>query len=57
MVKKFPEVIHDDLPKVPLKTEIDIDTHTIPDIRRTFISPHRMTPAELKELKELLKDL
>ncbi|KAH0685627.1 hypothetical protein KY284_016180 [Solanum tuberosum] len=57
VVNKIIEVFPKDLPRVPHEREIDfgiylnIDTHTI------SILPYRMATAEIKELKEQLKDL
>ncbi|KAH0632967.1 hypothetical protein KY284_035753 [Solanum tuberosum] len=57
VVKEFPKVYPDDLPGVPHEREIDFDIDIIPHTRPVSISPYRMAPAELKELKEQLKDL
>ncbi|XP_049395431.1 uncharacterized protein LOC125859676 [Solanum stenotomum] len=57
IVKEFPEVFSDDIPGVPHEREIDFSINIIPDTRPIFIPPYRMAPAELKELKEQLKDL
>ncbi|KAG5568314.1 hypothetical protein H5410_064671 [Solanum commersonii] len=57
VVKEFPEVFLDDLPGVPPEREIDFDIDLLPDTCPIFIPPYRMAPAELKELKEQLKDL
>ena len=57
MVKDFPEVFPDDLPRVLPKREIDFGIDIIPDTRPIFIPPYKMAPAELKDLKEQLKDL
>ena len=52
IVKEFPEVFADNLPSVPPESEIDFGTDIIPDTLPISILPHRMAPAELKELKE-----
>ncbi|KAH0667604.1 hypothetical protein KY285_028810 [Solanum tuberosum] len=52
-----PDVVTDDLPGVPPEREIDFDIDVLPDTRPISIPPSRMAPAELKELKEQLKDL
>ncbi|KAH0776371.1 hypothetical protein KY290_007782 [Solanum tuberosum] len=57
IVKEFPEVFPDDLPGVPPEREIDFSIDIIPDTRLISIPPYRMAPAELKELKQQLKDL
>ncbi|KAH0723877.1 hypothetical protein KY290_005311 [Solanum tuberosum] len=57
VVNKFPEVFPEDLPKVPLEREIDLGIDLLPDTQPIPIPPYKMAPAELKELKEQLKDL
>ncbi|KAH0715889.1 hypothetical protein KY284_008794 [Solanum tuberosum] len=57
VVKEFPEVFPDDLPEVPLDRKIDFGIDLLPDTRPISIPTYRMAPAELKELKEQLKDL
>ncbi|WMV54696.1 hypothetical protein MTR67_048081 [Solanum verrucosum] len=57
IVREFPEVFPDDLPGVPPEREIDFSIDIIPDTRPISIPSCRMTPAELKELKEQLKDM
>ncbi|KAH0694961.1 hypothetical protein KY285_022058 [Solanum tuberosum] len=57
IVREFPEVFPDDLPGIPPEREIDFGIDLIPDTRPISIPPYRMAPAELKELKEQLKDL
>ncbi|KAH0689359.1 hypothetical protein KY289_016717 [Solanum tuberosum] len=57
VVKEFPEVFPDDLPGVPPEREIDFGVDLIPDTRPISIPPYIMALAELKELKEQLKDL
>ncbi|KAH0652759.1 hypothetical protein KY289_030437 [Solanum tuberosum] len=57
IVNEFPEVFLDDLPGIPLEREIDFGINLIPDTQPISIPPYRMAPAELKELKEQLKDL
>ncbi|WMV24835.1 hypothetical protein MTR67_018220 [Solanum verrucosum] len=42
---------------VPSEREIESDIDILPDTRPISILPYRMAPAELKELKEQLKDL
>ncbi|WMV50937.1 hypothetical protein MTR67_044322 [Solanum verrucosum] len=52
----FPEVFPEDLPGVPPEREIDFGIDLLPDTQPISIPPYRMAPAELKELKEQLKD-
>ena len=55
MVKEFPKVFPDDLPKVPPEREIDFGIDINQDTRLIPIQPYRMAPSELKEqLKDLL---
>ena len=53
----FPQVFSDDLPGVPPERETDFSIDILPDTRPISIPPYKMAPAELKELKEQLKDL
>ena len=53
----FSEVFPEDLPGVPPKRKIDFGIDLLPDTQPISIPPYRMAPAELKELKEQLKDL
>ena len=57
VVCEFPEVFSEDLPRVLPEMEIDFGVDLCPDTQPIFIPPYRMAPAELKELKEQLKDL
>ncbi len=57
VVNEFPEVFPEDLPRVPPEREIDFGIDLLPDTQPISIPPYRMAPAELKELKEQLKDL
>ncbi|WMV07899.1 hypothetical protein MTR67_001284, partial [Solanum verrucosum] len=53
IVNEFPE----DLRRVPPGTEIDFEIDLLPNTQPISIPPYRMAPAELKKLKEHLKDL
>ncbi|XP_070047378.1 uncharacterized protein [Nicotiana tomentosiformis] len=57
VVKEFSEVIPDELPGIPRDREINFGIDVMLGMRSISIPPYRMTPAELKELKEQLKDL
>ncbi|KAH0733004.1 hypothetical protein KY289_004192 [Solanum tuberosum] len=57
VVSEFPKIFPDDLPGVPSERKIDFGIDIFLDTRHISIPPYRMAPAELKELKEKLKDL
>ncbi|KAH0677011.1 hypothetical protein KY285_024812 [Solanum tuberosum] len=57
IVNEFPEVFLDDLLGVLPVREINFGIYILPDSRPISIPPYKMAPAELKELKEQLKDL
>ncbi|XP_070002786.1 uncharacterized protein [Nicotiana sylvestris] len=57
VVNEFLEVFPDELPGIPPDREIDFGIDVFPDTRPISIPPYRMAPAELRELKEQLKDL
>ena len=57
VVNKFSDVFLEDLPGVSPIREIDFGIELLPDTQPKFISPYRMALAELRELKEQLKDL
>ena len=48
IVKEFPEVFVDDLPRVLPVREIDFDIDVIPNTRHIYILLYRLDPAELK---------
>ncbi|WMV50330.1 hypothetical protein MTR67_043715 [Solanum verrucosum] len=57
IVNEFPEVFPEDLPGVPPKREIDFGIDLLLDTQPILISHYIMALAELKELKDKLKDL
>ncbi|XP_070004302.1 uncharacterized protein [Nicotiana sylvestris] len=56
VVRKFPEVFPADLLGMPPNRDIDFCIDLAPGTQPISISPYRMTPPELKELKEQLQD-
>ena len=54
---EFLEVFLEDLLGVHHERDIEFGIDLLPYIKTIFIPPRRMAPAELKELKEQLKDL
>ncbi|XP_070054503.1 uncharacterized protein [Nicotiana tomentosiformis] len=57
VVNEFPEVFPDKLPEIPPDREINFRIDLMPCTQSISIPPYRMAPAELRELKEQLKDL
>ena len=57
IVSELQDVFSNDLPGVTSTWEIDFGIDLETDTKPISISPHKMTPAELKELKLKLKDL
>nr|XP_009802235.1 PREDICTED: uncharacterized protein LOC104247816 [Nicotiana sylvestris] len=57
VVNEFPDVFIDELPGIPLDRIINFGIDVVPDNQPISIPPYRMAPAELRELKEQLKDL
>ncbi|XP_070022544.1 uncharacterized protein [Nicotiana sylvestris] len=57
VVREFPEVFPNDLPGLPPKRIIDFSIDLMSGTLSISIPPYRMTPAELNELREQLKDL
>ncbi|WMV24069.1 hypothetical protein MTR67_017454 [Solanum verrucosum] len=56
-MSEFPEVFLDDLPRVSPEREIDFGIDILLGTRPISIPPYIMALAELKKLKEQLKDL
>ena len=54
VVKSFPDVFSDDLPDLPPDREIEFEINIVPEVTPISKFLYRMTPAELKELKEQL---
>ena len=57
IVKEFPDVFLDDISGLPPDREIEFVIELIPGTEPISISPYRMAPAELKELKARLEEL
>ncbi|XP_070007599.1 uncharacterized protein [Nicotiana sylvestris] len=51
IVNEFPKVFPKDLPGIPPDREIDFGIDLLPGTKPISITPYRMAPAELKELK------
>ena len=57
VVNEFPDVFPEELPGLPPKREIDFAIEVCPGTSQISISPYRMAPAELAELKKQLEEL
>ena len=55
VVCEFPKIFPEDLPGLPPKREIDFGIDLLPYTQPIYILPYRLSPAELKELKDQLK--
>ncbi|KAF3655040.1 hypothetical protein FXO38_14859 [Capsicum annuum] len=53
VVREFPDVFPENLPRVPIEREINFGIDLFPDTQPIFIPPYRMAPTELKEPLEL----
>ncbi|KAJ9131035.1 hypothetical protein P3X46_033839, partial [Hevea brasiliensis] len=51
IVCDFPDVFPDELPGLPPEREVQFEIDVMPGVEQISITPYRMTPAELKELK------
>ncbi|KAL0295930.1 UNVERIFIED_CONTAM: Transposon Ty3-G Gag-Pol polyprotein [Sesamum radiatum] len=57
VVREFPDVFPEELPGLPPHREVDFEINTIPGAAPISITPYRMDPLELKELKKQLEEL
>ena len=57
MVCEFPDVFPEDLPRLPPDKVLEFEIKVLLGLTPIFISPYRMVPMELKELKTQLQDL
>ncbi|KAH0636267.1 hypothetical protein KY290_036703 [Solanum tuberosum] len=57
IVSEYPEVFPDELPDISPELEVDFGIDLLPNTQAISIPSYRMALAELKELKEQLKDL
>ena len=57
IVSDFPDVFLDELPRLPPHREIEFAIYAVPGATSTSITPYRMAPLELKELKLQLQEL
>ncbi|XP_070036903.1 uncharacterized protein [Nicotiana tomentosiformis] len=57
VVCEFPDVFPENLPGLPPKREVEFPIEVIPGTTPISITPYRMAPTELKELKIQLQEL
>ncbi|KAL0325066.1 UNVERIFIED_CONTAM: Retrovirus-related Pol polyprotein from transposon [Sesamum radiatum] len=57
VVREFPDVFPEELPGLPPHREVDFEIETILGATPISITPYRMAPLELKELKKQLEEL
>ena len=57
VVREFPDVFPENLPGIPLDTEIDFQIELAPGTEPISKAPYRMASLELKELKVQMEDL
>ena len=57
VVCEFPDVVPEELPRLPPKREIEFCIDVVPGTDPISMPPYRMALAELKELNEQLKEL
>ena len=57
IVREYPNVFPDDLPSLPPEREVNFTIDLVPGAIPVSKTSYRMSPAELKELKEQLLEL
>ncbi|GKB58739.1 putative reverse transcriptase domain-containing protein [Tanacetum coccineum] len=57
IVRDFPEVFPEDLPGLPPTRQVEFQIDLIPGAAPVARAPYRLTPSEMKELSEQLKEL
>ncbi|KAL0428215.1 UNVERIFIED_CONTAM: Transposon Ty3-G Gag-Pol polyprotein [Sesamum latifolium] len=57
VVRDFSEVFLDDLPGLPPHRKVDFTIETLLGVAPIFISPYRMAPMKLQELKKQIEEL
>ncbi|GKE04300.1 hypothetical protein Tco_1396318 [Tanacetum coccineum] len=57
IVQDFPKVFPEDLPGLPLTQQVEFQIDLIPGAAPVARAPYRLTPSEMKELSEQLKEL
>ena len=57
MIREFPNVFLEELPRVPSEREVDLSIEVLQGTTLISRAPYRMAPTELKELKTQLQEL
>nr|GFB24578.1 putative reverse transcriptase domain-containing protein [Tanacetum cinerariifolium] len=57
MVQNFPEVFFEDLPGLPPTRPVEFQIDLVPGVAPVARAPYRLTPFEMKDLSEQLKEL
>ncbi|MCO6516618.1 MAG: hypothetical protein J6586_09040, partial [Snodgrassella sp.] len=57
VVRQFPDVFPDDLPGLPPERDVEFSIDLLPGTDPISLTPYRMAPAELRELKIQLQEL
>ncbi|XP_070676234.1 uncharacterized protein [Malus domestica] len=57
VVRHYPDVFPDDLPGLPPEREVEFSIDLLPGIDPISLTPYRMAPAKLRELKIQLQEL
>ncbi|KAB2635965.1 S ribonuclease [Pyrus ussuriensis x Pyrus communis] len=57
VVRHFPDVFPEDLPGLPPDRDVEFTIELLPGTNPIFLTPYRMAPAELRELKVQLQEL
>ena len=57
IVCEFPEVFPEDVTSLPPEREVEFSIDLVPGTAPISVSPYRMAPLELRELKEQLEEL
>ena len=57
VVREYPDVFPEDLPGLPPDREVDFSINLLPGTGPISKAPYRMSPAEMKELKDQLQEL
>ncbi|XP_050918947.1 uncharacterized protein LOC127136435 [Lathyrus oleraceus] len=57
IVCEFPEIFLEDVTSLPPEREVEFSIDLIPGTSPIYVSPYRMSPLELRELKDQLEEL